>query len=217
MPFNSKEKRRANDLKNRQRNLVYRRKYYSKNKEIILDQNKSYRIRNKEKVAESRKIYAKNNSRYISMYKKEYAKKNKVKINEYHRLYRNKRRLTDIKFHLTEMLRTRLNHAVRRKTKLGSSIKDMGCTIEELKKYIESKFVKGMNWSNRGKWHLDHIFPISKFDLTNRKQFLKAVHYTNLQPLWAKDNRKKSDSIDQAVFNSVKRKENFQIELYAKK
>jgi hypothetical protein len=52
-------------------------------------------------------------------------------------------------------------------------------------------FSPGMNWANYGAWHLDHIVPISSFDLTDREHFVRACHYTNYQPLWSTDNLKK--------------------------
>lgn len=62
---------------------------------------------------------------------------------------------------------------------------------------LESKFQPDMNWDNWASdgWHIDHIKPLASFDLTDREQLLIACHYTNLQPLWAKDNIAKSDKI----------------------
>ena len=73
----------------------------------------------------------------------------------------------------------------------------IGCSIPEFKFYIEGKFSDGMTWENYGYhgWHLDHIIPLAFYDLSNREQFLKAVHYTNLQPLWARDNFAKSGKV----------------------
>jgi len=90
-------------------------------------------------------------------------------------------------------LRARLAQAIKNFNKAGSAIRDLGCSIEFLKTYLESKFQPGMTWENHTKygWHIDHIVPLITFDLTDREQFLKACHYTNLQPLWAKDNLKK--------------------------
>jgi hypothetical protein len=90
-----------------------------------------------------------------------------------------------------------LNKAIKRNTKNGSSVKDLGCSIKEFKEYIEKQFKDGMNWNNWCKdgWHIDHIKPLNSFNLTDREDLLKAVHYTNLQPLWARDNFNKSDKI----------------------
>ena len=94
------------------------------------------------------------------------------------------------------LLRNRLNLAIKNKSKSGSAVRNLGCTIEEFIKYIESKFTSGMAWDNWGKvWHLDHIIPISMFDLSDEIQLQKACHYTNMQPLIAMDNLKKGNSI----------------------
>ena len=87
-------------------------------------------------------------------------------------------------------LRSRLYNAINRNYKNGSAVKDLGCSIDEFKIYLESKFSPGMTWENWSKfgWHIDHIVPLINFDLAEREQFLKACHYTNLQPLWWNEN-----------------------------
>lgn len=72
----------------------------------------------------------------------------------------------------------------------------LGCTYEQARKWIESQFERGMSWSNAGVWEIDHIVPISSFDLTNDQQVRCVNHYTNLRPLWAEDNRRKGDKIE---------------------
>jgi hypothetical protein len=100
---------------------------------------------------------------------------------------------TNSDYALAHSLRTRLNQALRSNYKAGSAVKDLGCSIEEFRKHIEHQFKPGMSWNNRGRWgenvwHIDHIKPLSKFDLTNREEFLKACHYSNLQPMWCDEN-----------------------------
>ena len=70
--------------------------------------------------------------------------------------------------------------------------------MDEFVSYIERKFPDGMNWGNYGKcgWHLDHVKPLSLFNLEDREEFLKACHYSNYQPLWAKDNLRKNNKLD---------------------
>jgi hypothetical protein len=77
----------------------------------------------------------------------------------------------------------------------GQYCEILGGTYDQAKKHIESKFKEGMEWLNHGLWHIDHIIPIAAFDLTDRHQLLAAAHYTNLQPLWAKDNLKKGSRV----------------------
>lgn len=94
-------------------------------------------------------------------------------------------------------MRSRVGDAIRNGQKAGSAVRDLGCTVEELKKHLESRFRPGMTWENWSPtgWHIDHIKPLASFDLTDRAQFLQACCYTNLQPLWAEDNLKKGASV----------------------
>lgn len=108
---------------------------------------------------------------------------------------------TDTQFRLVKNLRRRLTDILRFKFKSGSAINDLGCSVEDLKWWLEFWFEEGMSWDNYGKgsdkWNIDHIYPLSKIDLTDRKELLKACHYTNLQPLWFEDNLKKAAKISE--------------------
>lgn len=119
-------------------------------------------------------------------------------------IYRRERMKVDIGFKLRILLRGRLRAAIKNGQKAGSAIDDLGCSIEFFKEYIATKFYPNPqtgeemtwdNWSYEG-WHMDHIKPLALFDLTNREQFLKACHYTNLQPMWGKDNLLKAAKYD---------------------
>lgn len=114
-----------------------------------------------------------------------------------HKKYVTDRMKSDTNFKLAALLRKRVTNAVKRNSKAGSAVRDLGCSIDELRCYLEGKFKDGMTWENWGRegWHIDHVMPLAFFNLTNREQFLQACHYTNLQPLWAKENRKKMASI----------------------
>ena len=107
---------------------------------------------------------------------------------------RKKKMAIDLHFRLAVLLRSRLGTAIRRNYKAGSAVRDLGCTIPELKFYLEGQFQDGMTWENwsRTGWHIDHEIPLAFFDLTNREQFLRACHYTNLQPMWAEENLRKN-------------------------
>ena len=137
--------------------------------------------------------YAAENFDSIKSFKKKWSDENKTRRNA----ASNARRSVDVDFKLRQTLRTRLNRALKMNWKSGSSVKDLGCSIQELKAHLESLFSEGMTWLNHSRdgWHIDHIQPLSKFDLTDRSQFKEACNYMNLQPLWAADNIRKRDRI----------------------
>lgn len=129
-------------------------------------------------------------------YEREYRLKNKDAINKKTAIYVNRRNATDIEFSIKRSIRRRLTEAVKNNQKAGSAVRDLGCSIEDFKVQIEVKFQPGMTWDNYGEWEFDHIKPLSLFNLSDKVQFLQACHHSNLQPLWAKDNRNKSDKYD---------------------
>jgi hypothetical protein len=94
----------------------------------------------------------------------------------------------------------RLLSAVKRASRLGQRARKrgrveplLGCSLTDFKKHIESKFLSGMTWQNHGHstWHVDHIKPLSAFNLTDVEERRAATHYLNLQPMWAADNMSK--------------------------
>lgn len=100
---------------------------------------------------------------------------------------------TDLNFKLKELIRNRMNLALKHECRNSSSWSYIQCNLDEFKFYIQSKFQDEMSWNNHGLkgWHIDHIKPLSSFNLKNETELKQAWHYTNLQPLWALDNIRK--------------------------
>ena len=128
-------------------------------------------------------------TKLLATYNKTYVKKHRKKLTEKYL----ERRKNDPAFKMLTTLRVRIYTVLKGTAKSKTTMKLLGCTIEELWKNLEKKFTKGMTRENYGKWHVDHIKPCVLFDLTDPKQQEICFHYTNLQPLWAIDNLKKGD------------------------
>lgn len=111
--------------------------------------------------------------------------------------YATARRKRDLVFDLAARVRTRIVVALNRKraNKATRSLALIGCNADQLKSHIESLFLPGMGWSNRSEWHVDHIIPIAAFDIRKPSEQRKAFHFTNLQPLWKRDNLVKSSKV----------------------
>ncbi len=181
-----KDKRKNYYLKTKERSNNKSKEYRIKNKEKLREYYKKYREANKEKLSlAKRRHYLENKEHYINL-RLEWHKNNPEKLAKYQR----KLCSTNVNYKLAQRLRTRIWYALSGKPKKGSLVELIGITLDELKGHLESKFQEGMNWDNYGKngWHVDHIRPCASYDLTDPEQQRQCFHYTNLQPLWAKDN-----------------------------
>lgn len=124
--------------------------------------------------------------------RREYMERTKDKRREKNREWIKNKRKTDPAFRIKSCLRARISSSVRRGSKSASTLELLGCTIPELKEYISKQLPEGIFWEDHGKkFELDHIVPVSAFDLFDPVQQKVCFHYTNLQPLSRKENSKK--------------------------
>ena len=204
---NNKEKRKKHALN-----------YYIRNKEIVKERSKLRSIKIKddeieiEKSRIRRKIYRENNKEIIRIKRKEYKEKNKDilkekskiycsknrdKINERTRKYHNERCSIDPTYKLKNRIKNLISTSIKKMgyKKNTRTYKILGCTYDEFKLHIESKFEEWMNWDNYGRyngeekygWDLDHIIPLSS--VTTEEDIIRLNHYSNIQPLCSYINR----------------------------
>jgi hypothetical protein len=135
-----------------------------------------------------------------------YRKRNLAKVQARLRVWQSERLKNDPIYKIKARLRSRLSKAVTR-GKAGSAVRDLGCTVAQLKQWLEDQFVLGMTWDNYGPvWHIDHKEPLVSFDLTDPVQFKAACHYTNLQPLFASDNHCKGPRYRPSTYSHLPRR-----------
>lgn len=163
---------------NKEEAAKYQKEYYDKpeNKARITKRAKEYRDKPENKLKRLKKV-------------KEYRTKPESKSRR-NKLRREKRHI-DIDYKLLCNLRCRLYASLKTNSKSKRTLELLGCSVEELKQHLENQFTKGMSWDNYGDWHIDHIKPCAKFDLSKPEEQLVCFNFKNLQPLWALDNLKK--------------------------
>ena len=179
--------KRNQRLKNPEKVRAYGRLKYQRMKK-----NPEQLKKHKEYMRAYRKKWEKNNPKrqaYRREWMREWNKKNAKKI------YQKRRERPYEK--LAATIRSRIYDYLKHGYKSVKSEELIGITWKELKLYLEKQFKSGMTWDNYGfyGWHVDHIIPLSSFDLTNIEEQKKAFHYTNLQPLWAKENMSKGSKV----------------------
>lgn len=172
---------------------------YDKNRDVLLSKKREYTLKNKDVIKiRNKNQYIKNREKRLK-YQNEYARKNKEVLRPKIAARAIKKYHSDIFYKIKSNLSIRMRKFFK---KNGSRTVDfIGCSIDELKCHLESKFQDGMSWDNYGLhgWHVDHIRPCTSFDLSKKEEQEKCFHYTNLQPLWAIDNIKKSNKWDDSI------------------
>jgi len=154
---------------------------------------KQYRIKNSGTVYLSVKRWKEENPEQVVANRKKHYERNRKKEIDSNNQYRIARKKIDPGFRILCNLRSRIVKAIKRGSRAGSSVRDMGCTGEQARVHLESQFKSGWTWENYGTvWSIDHIIPLSSVDLENdREGFLRVNHYTNLRPLSVEENSRK--------------------------
>ena len=167
--------------------IEYRKKYAIKNKE----NRKLYKLINKDKIREQDRKYRLENKEKYNQWRLD----NKKKINDNANKYQKNRKSNDSLFKLRCTITSLIGNCIKRQgyKKTSRTHEILGCSFEDFKIHLENQFTEGMTWINHGEWHIDHIYPVSL--ATDEQHLTKLNHYTNLQPLWAIDNIKKSNKI----------------------
>jgi hypothetical protein len=165
--------------------------YYQNHKELTCARHKQYNQDHKEEVSAQKKQYYQDHKETRGAYNRQYRQNHKEEASERH----NDRRKIDVNYKIAGNLRTRLYVALEGNYKSGSAIRDLGCSIEDLKTWLEQQFQPGMSWNNYGEWHIDHIIPLSAVNTSDRSQLLKVCNWFNLRPLWAEENISRGNRI----------------------
>lgn len=217
MASNTAAQKRWRD-RNRDELAERRRARYVENRDAELARMARWRAANREKLREIWRAHDALPERRARKARRERLPETKAKRaaygasnprTDYHRryeaAYRNRRKQlhnlkqkTDPQYRIRRCLRGNLRRAVKNHGKVGSAVTLLGCSILALKERLEKLWLPGMNWDNYGRldkngtcWQIDHIKPLSSFDLTDQSQVAEACNYSNLAPLWAIDNRRK--------------------------
>ncbi len=190
------QKKYAKEYSRSDKNKEYRKRYYQKNLDKIKEKQKTYR--QQESYKEYQRNYNKTDRR--KKYKKAW-KKRSEKFKKWEKKYYVERRKRDPIFNLQHIVRTRLLTFLKVKNmkKKNKTFEMVGCTPKFLKKYLEKQFYphpitnEKMNWKNHALkgWHIDHRNPLDYAKTLEDVE--KLSHYTNLQPMWSKDNISKSN------------------------
>jgi hypothetical protein len=176
----------------------YKRLYATPDgKAKILRRNRTWQKQNREKMRAISRAWLHEHPLQAAETRKKWYKKNIDKLRAYNRKWTVDRRANDLNARIKHRLRTRLRCALLLQSapKRCSVLSLVGCSLPELKVHIERQFKHGMSWKRIREIDIDHKRPCCTFDLTELRQQRACFHFSNLQPLWAPDNRRKRHKI----------------------
>ncbi len=175
--------------------LRYKAKWARENTDKIRAAEKRRYLRDPSKVIGYVKTYQKRHPERVAAQRKKYRENNREKVRRAQNNWQAKQ-MSDVNFRIKKLLRGRTGIAIKAVNgakKCAKTIEMLGCSIEDFRIYIESKFDTGMTWQNYGSvWHVDHIMPCAIFDLTKPEHQKRCFHFSNMQPLFVVDNLKKN-------------------------
>lgn len=161
---------------------------YYKNIDENKERSKKYRDLNRVSINEKQKIYRDNNKDFYIQKNKEYREKYKCEHNK----GKGQCCICNPQRYLVNLQRSSIKRMIKisNLSKIKPTIAYLGCSAEYFKEYLQKKMTDEMTFENI---HIDHIKPVSQFNLNDPDEFLHCCHYTNLQPLLAKDNLEKNN------------------------
>lgn len=220
----ARAQRRARYLANREKERQQQARYRTANLEAIRVQQRQYRNLHRDELnrrcrlrrqanmehyrAKDRERISTPEAKAAAVAKtKRWVDAHRERSREWHRNRRHVRIACDPAYKARVAMRRRFYMAIRNQVydgwniRSGAAVRLLGCTMAEFVQHIESLWSDGMTWANwtRDGWHIDHIVPLSAFDLSDADQIKAACHYTNLRPLWATDNLRKGAKVDASL------------------
>ena len=177
--------------------LVYAAAYHAANRGKVLARQAAYRAANPGVMKASAAKWRAANAGKVKASTAKWRAANAGRYRASATAWQSKRYQTDPNFRIAATIRNHLHRIVKSGgVKDAASISYVGCTAAKLRRHLEKQFAPGMTWQNHGEWHIDHITPLSAFDFAAfPAQIKQAEHYTNLRPMWARDNINKGDAI----------------------
>lgn len=175
---------------------AYRKNYYANNAQQARKDSLEWYRQNKEYAKEKKREYYDSNLDKIKLARKNKYWKDPESAKQAVKKYNRERARTDPVFRMASRCRKRIWAAFSGKgySKKTRTFSMIGCTPEDLCSHLEAQFLEGMTRDNYGKWHIDHITPLAS--AATEEEVVALCHYTNLQPLWARDNLAKGARVD---------------------